>query len=284
MRRPIILRTLIAIIFGLISFQSANADIPEIISYQGILSDSTGSPLTGDYNITVSIYDQESGGVALWSETHANVVVSDGKFNIMMGSVASLSDSLDFEVPYWLGVSIGGGAELTPRTQFASTATAFAAQKVLERILPAGMVAPFAMGTPPSGWLECKGQAVSRENYADLFAAIDTMYGAGNGSTTFNLPDYRGYFLRGWDRGANRDPDRSTRTDRGDGTTGNAVGTRQGDEFKSHTHSQKRATWGYPEYIDSGNNLTIANAGTTGASGGNETRPKNVTVMYCIKY
>lgn len=58
--------------------------------------------------------------------------------------------------------------------------------------LPAGLVAPFASSTVPAGWLEAAGQAVSRSTYADLFAVIGTQYGAGDGSTTFNLPDMRG--------------------------------------------------------------------------------------------
>ncbi|MEO3960752.1 phage tail protein [Chromobacterium piscinae] len=62
-----------------------------------------------------------------------------------------------------------------------------------------GQVAFFAMANPPQGWLQARGNAVSRTVYAALFAAIGTTYGAGDGSTTFNLPDLRGEFVRGWD-------------------------------------------------------------------------------------
>lgn len=64
--------------------------------------------------------------------------------------------------------------------------------------LPAGMVQYFANSTVPTGWLMCDGSAVSRTTYADLFSAISTVYGTGDGSTTFNLPDLRGQFIRGW--------------------------------------------------------------------------------------
>jgi hypothetical protein len=64
--------------------------------------------------------------------------------------------------------------------------------------LPAGMVMYFANSTVPQGWLQCNGAAISRTTYVDLFSAIGTVYGTGNGSTTFNLPDFRGQFLRGW--------------------------------------------------------------------------------------
>lgn len=59
-------------------------------------------------------------------------------------------------------------------------------------ITPAGIIMPFAGAATPSGWLECTGAAVSRTTYATLFAAIGTTWGAGDGSTTFNLPDMRG--------------------------------------------------------------------------------------------
>lgn len=65
--------------------------------------------------------------------------------------------------------------------------------------VPAGCVMPFAGATPPDGWLLCYGQAVSRTSYSDLFAAIGTTYGAGDGSTTFNLPDLRGRVAAGKD-------------------------------------------------------------------------------------
>jgi microcystin-dependent protein len=63
---------------------------------------------------------------------------------------------------------------------------------------PSGMVCHFGNTTPPTGWLQCNGAAVSRATYAALFTAIGTVYGSGDGSTTFNLPDARGMFLRGW--------------------------------------------------------------------------------------
>lgn len=60
-----------------------------------------------------------------------------------------------------------------------------------------GDLKPVAYANTPAGWLECNGQAVSRSTYADLFTSIGTMYGAGNGSTTFNVPDFRDRSLVG---------------------------------------------------------------------------------------
>jgi microcystin-dependent protein len=64
---------------------------------------------------------------------------------------------------------------------------------------PSGIVSPFAGAAAPTGWLMCYGQAVSRTTYAALFAAIGTTYGAGDGATTFNLPDLRGRVIAGLD-------------------------------------------------------------------------------------
>jgi microcystin-dependent protein len=62
-----------------------------------------------------------------------------------------------------------------------------------------GQVSFFAFSTAPTGWLKANGAEISRTTYAPLFAVIGTTYGSGNGTTTFNIPDLRGEFLRGWD-------------------------------------------------------------------------------------
>lgn len=108
---------------------------------------------------------------------------------------------------------------------------------VYARLVRTGTVMAWTSSTVPAGWLECNGAAISRSTYAELFGAIGTTYGVGDGSTTFNIPDYRGQFLRGWANGQSTDPDRASRTNRGDGTTGDAVGTKQAGATASHTHS-----------------------------------------------
>lgn len=64
---------------------------------------------------------------------------------------------------------------------------------------PPGAITAFAASSAPTGWLVCDGSAISRASYAALFAVIGTTWGAGDGSTTFNVPDLRGQFLRGYD-------------------------------------------------------------------------------------
>jgi hypothetical protein len=151
--------------------------------------------------------------------------------------------------------------------------------------VPSGAVMAYAGATIPAGWMLCDGAAVSRTGAtADLFAAIGTAWGSGNGSTTFNLPDMRGLFLRGVDGSAGKDPDTSTRTaSNPGGNTGNAVGSVQGDELESHSHtisgvgSQALAGLGLASLLSPGG------ASATNATGGQETRPKNAYVYYIIK-
>lgn len=110
-----------------------------------------------------------------------------------------------------------------------------------------GTVHIWPTNTPPSGTLECNGTAVSRSTYARLFAILGTAYGVGDGTTTFNLPEYRGEFLRGQDHGRGVDPDVATRTNRGDTITGDNVGTRQsaavGSFSATATFQNPQAAW-----------------------------------------
>ncbi len=148
--------------------------------------------------------------------------------------------------------------------------------------IPVGSEVMWATATVPAGFLEEDGSEINRTTYADLFAVLDVDYGNGNGTTTFNLPDARGRFIRGFDNTAGNDPDAASRTDRGDGTTGDNVGTLQADELKSHDHSYTTNSSGArdAQAADQTGNASS----TTGATGGNETRPLNTYRMIIIKY
>jgi len=107
----------------------------------------------------------------------------------------------------------------------------------LFNFVPTGSILPSSESAAPSGWLLCDGSAISRTIYPNLFAAIGTTWGNGDGSTTFHLPDLRGRFLRGRDGGVGRDPDRATRTaSNPGGNTGDNVGSVQGHGYKTHNH------------------------------------------------
>lgn len=91
-----------------------------------------------------------------------------------------------------------GGFKLT-NLAAGSAATDSVNYSQISSILPSGVMFPFAGSSVPSGFLLCDGQAVSRTTYANLFVAIGTTWGSGDGSTTFNVPDYRGYAMAGAD-------------------------------------------------------------------------------------
>jgi phage-related tail fiber protein len=146
--------------------------------------------------------------------------------------------------------------------------------------LPAGTVASFAANTAPTGFLKANGAPVSRTTYAALFAVIGTTFGVGNGSTTFNVPDLRGEFIRGWDDSRGVD-------------TGRAFGSAQADALQGHRHNVTSATTG----VNAGGSgslqasvvtLTTTDPITDGTNGtpriAAETRPRNVALLACIKY
>lgn len=172
---------------------NGHAAVPEKIGYQGNLTNSLGVPVTGSVQMVFSIYSVDTGGTALWTETQT-VSVSNAAYSVVLGSVTPLS--LPFDNQYYLGVKVGTDAEMTPRRPLTSIGYSMRA-KVADST-PPGMVVAYAGPNVPSGWLLCDGAYVSRTTYSALFAAIGTVYGAGDGTTTFNLPDYMGdKFLRG---------------------------------------------------------------------------------------
>lgn len=159
-------------------------------------------------------------------------------------------------------------AAATSATNAANSATTAAA---------VGTIIFYPKSTLPTGFLKANGAAVSRTTYAALYAVIGTTFGAGDGSTTFNLPDLRGEFLRGWDDARGVD-------------SGRVFGSVQTDAIKSHVHSTLRAadTGGsglYPVTTTMGATSPIAGGDTGANAAANaETRPRNVALLACIRY
>lgn len=148
--------------------------------------------------------------------------------------------------------------------------------------VPVGTVLYVARSTAPDGYLKCNGAAVSRTTYAALFAVIGTTFGAGNGSTTFNLPDLRGEFVRGWDDGRAVD-------------SGRGLGTWQDELIKQHTHRIDIRSFAITGTNDNvrlglgGTGGTISDDATNGmranfVGGGAETRPRNVALLAVIRF
>ena len=163
--------------------------------------------------------------------------------------------------------------------------------------VPVGSVFNLATTTVPSGYLECNGAAVSRSTYDALFASISTTWGSGDGSSTFNLPDLRGQFVRGW---------ANTKTNTGD--DGRSFASTQSDQNKSHNHTITDPGHVHTTTVDNsklfpaagGTTISYGGAGsypgtvftmssaTTGITladqGGTEVRVKNSALMYVIKF
>ena len=198
----------------------------------------------------------------------------------------------------------------TGQIRFNTTSTEFegyngSAWGELAAGVPVGTILTFGASTPPSGFLECNGSAISRSTYASLFSILSTTHGAGDGSSTFNLPDLRGQFVRGWDNSAGVDASRvfgSTQTDQNKNHThttdsvtltggirkisegflagGSATGvfTKTSDGNNSITGSSSTSPVGGVDF-DGTHSHTISSSG-----GGTEARPKNVALMYIIKF
>lgn len=177
----------------------------------------------------------------------------------------------------------------------------------LLRAAPPGAVISFARSTPPTGWLAADGSALSRTVYANLFAVIGTVFGAGDGATTFNLPDGRGEVIRGWDNGRGLD-------------AGRVFGSIQESQNKEHAHAVTDPGHNHPvtdpghyhpipatsqgngnSYIEIGGSndagpgytstsytgISVGNR-VTGISiqnsGGAEARVHSIALLCCIKY
>ncbi len=156
----------------------------------------------------------------------------------------------------------------------------------LNQVLPAGTSIDYAGPVAPTGFLKENGAAISRATYARLFAAIGIRYGAGNGSTTFNLPDSRGEVFRGLDEGRGID-------------RGRTLGSVQLDQVQGMKYPM---SWGQGAIVTggayAGNDLRRYSVATTlpqlsapisdGVNGtpriGAETRMRNVARLKCIKY
>jgi len=229
---------------------------------------------------------------------------SSGAPFVSLKSPSSLSGNVDLTLPSTI---VNGGFLQTDGSGNLSFS--------IVQGVPTGSVFCRAASVIPTGYLECNGAAVSRSTYSALFGIIGVQYGAGNGSTTFNLPDLRGEFIRGFDNGRGVD-------------SGRSIASFQGEQNKSHSHSATTSTnsslasnshnhgieithtstsvtavgnqsddrMGLIDF-SSGNHpvryntknasvsATVNSSSSTsiGNDGGSESRPRNIAMMYIIK-
>ena len=243
----------------------------------------------------------DSSGVTIQAQGDLRLADSDSSNWVALQAASAIGSNVTFTLP-----SADGSDGQMLKTDGSGTLSFTTVQGV-----PPGAVFCLAVSAVPADYLECSGTAVSRTTYAALFAVIGTTYGAGNGSTTFNVPDLRGEFIRGYDHGRGID-------------SGRAIGSSQGDQNEAHTHAkgslsisnksltgtatdisetfQQGSTSGIfgkgangtgpltPSSADTSvtGTLTInashdhSISGSTASSGG-ESRPRNIAMMYIIK-
>lgn len=174
----------------------------------------------------------------------------------------------------------------TVKIQDGAVTKAKLAAALQELLVPTGSEMLYAGTSAPSGWLMCDGSAVSRTTYANLFAVIGVEHGSGDGTTTFNVPDARGRFVRFADGSAGRDPDSASRTAMNPGgATGNNVGSVQADSVGAHTHSLRvaSAVGGGSGYVVEGGSPVGGNDGSGVIATTGETRPINFYTNLIIK-
>ena len=252
----------------------STATIAALALKQGTITGAASTITTDNLAINRALVSSSGGKVAVSAITSTEL----GRLNGISGNVQTL---LDAKAPI-NNPTFTGTVTLPTGTTIGGAPVA---------LIPPGAVMAFAMQTAPSGWLPCDGRRISRTNplYAPLFAAIGTIYGAGNGSTNFDIPDLRGYFVRGWDDGRSVDD-------------GRAFGSNQADALQNitgkinlNTNAGLAASFSGAFYSEEGSTSTQVRFGEGGVPGdytfdasrvartSTETRPKNIAMLYCIK-
>ncbi|MDO9631289.1 MAG: phage tail protein, partial [Humidesulfovibrio sp.] len=251
----------------------------------------TGTVCAGDDSRLDTVDGYHASDFAMAGHDHASLYQP---LDAELTALAGLASAAD-KAPYFTGAGAAALMTVTSMARMLLDDADPAAMRATLGIsnnsgaIPVGASIAMAGETVPDGFLEENGQAVSRTTYAALFAYLGTAHGAGDGSTTFNVPDSRGEFHRGWDHGRGVDPDRASRTAAATGgATGDHVGAVQGEAFKSHYHHMDTTSnaggGSYSKPTYNPNSDCPLNGTDTTSTGGNETRPRNRTRMYCIKY
>ena len=250
-------------------------DVNVSSTVQTVAANSVSSTASRTYAVQVDSSDKLVVNIP-WTDTQPNTVQ---QIQDIVGGMVDGNDETNIDVTYdsasgKLDFEVGGGS---------SGGSA-----------PTGSIIYSASSTAPAGFLKANGAAVSRSAYSGLFAAIGTTYGAGDGSTTFNLPDLRGEFIRGFDDQRGVDSSR-------------VFGSTQADSFKAHEHGIRLEHGNYPQpylgryappngqylTVNGGQSILYPYSNRYGHYNGTkpieevgdaETRPRNIALLACIKY
>ena len=269
-----------------------NAGVVTATSFVG-----NGAALTG---IDATSIKDSGGNVKVQAQASGAVYTGIHTFTTLHSTTATIGDFVD------VGSNIKlGNAGVITATSFVGNGAGLTGVVAV----PTGAIMAWPVESAPTGFILCHGQAISRSTYSDLYGLIGVMYGAGDGSANFNLPDYRGQFLRGRANGSANDPDRNGRTDRGDGNSGDNVGTKQDYGLLEHSHGNNSNGGTSNHGFNTNNNNTSVfsksghsyggtqcssqdiikrswgtnNANVNGHVTNNEVRPINIYVNWIIK-
>jgi hypothetical protein len=120
--------TLISAVLALLVMTvGAATAAPQLINYQGILTDNNGNPITDRHNLTFKIYRDSTDNIVLWSESHNNLQITNGLVNVVLGYTTDIPLSLFGTANRWLGITVDSDTEMAPRTRFTSSPWSFRA-------------------------------------------------------------------------------------------------------------------------------------------------------------
>lgn len=252
---------------------------------QSNISDSTSTTSSTTVASSTAVKAAKDAADAAQSNANTKAPIASPTFTgtVTIPAGASISGFAPLASPVFTGTPSGPTASAgTNTTQFATCAFVATAASAS---VPAGTIITFAGSTAPAGWLKANGVIVPNgfgtvqgvtANFAALYAVLSTTYGSAG-----QLPDLRGEFIRGWDDGRGVDASRT-------------IGSAQSDLIKRHTHNTIAADNGgtndntTAQSSNGGTNQSGFDTRDTGSDGasalGTETRPRNIALLYCIKY
>jgi len=245
-----------------------DADADAAITTNGT-GDLTLSTNSGTNSGTVVIADGANGDITVTPNGTGQFIVS-GNFTVNGGSIVFEGATADDHETTFAVTDPTADRTIT----FPDASGTVALSDDISSAVPAGTVFPTARAHTnlPSGFLLCAGQAVSRSTYATLFAAIGTIYGTGDGSSTFNLPDLRGRVVAGKDdMNAESVTSADRLTNQTGGLNGDTLGATGGSEthtlttaqLAAHTHSDGSYVANTTQRTSSGENQSGRNLGST---------------------
>ncbi len=265
------------VLFGI---KSSVADVRNVVQVLWYKADGTASATASS-----TAYDESAANPTSWTAKVARVTVpSDAYFAKIRLIGCHNSDATSGvawfdDVAFVDSVGISDTQEITGQKSFSLAPTG--------QILPSGVIMQYAGSSAPSGWLFCDGSAISRTTYANLFAVVSTTYGTGDGSTTFNLPNFKGRMPVGVGQG-NTAEGGGLGTNRVRGATGGEeTHTITSAEMPSHTHTFTTVDAAGATVDNAvrggGANPTTATTSATGTGNAHENMSPFLVVNFIIK-